>query len=97
MDLEGSVVVIIIAAEDKNVFGDVEDTSKRSEKLSDKKIIIAGVLTTCTVTETTTVQAAASVNEEGADRKSNKAKQKKKGFAQLIPLMFNNKRIWVCM
>ena len=78
MDQEGSVVVIIIAAEDKNVFGDVEDTSKRSEKLSDKKIIIAGALTTCTVTETTTVQAAASVNEEGADSKSNKAQTKER-------------------
>ena len=47
------------------------------KKVSDTKIIIAGALSTCSVTETTTVQAAGSVNEEGVDSKSNEAKQKK--------------------
>ena len=78
MDPEESVVVIIIAVEDKNVCGDLEDISKESRKVSDTKIIIAGALSTCSVTETTTVQAAGSVNEEGVDSKSNEAKQKKK-------------------
>ena len=78
MDPEESVVVIIIAVEDKNVCGDLEDTSKGIKELSDTKIIIAGALSTCSVTETTTVQAAASVNEEGVDSNLDEAQSKEK-------------------
>ena len=74
MDPEENVVVTIIAVEDKNVYGDLEDISESTIwTFRLKNDIITGAVTTSSVTEITTAQVAVIVNEEGVDNESNEA------------------------